>query len=200
MTVADDRHRIFVAVPLSPRVRAAAAQAGRTLAADTGRFRWVASDHLHLTLHFLGEIPASSIAHAVEAAHEAATSAAPFGITLSGVGGFPSLAAPRVVWVGVTRGAERLAGLAGALEHALRARHLARDVRPFSPHLTLGRLRGDARPPDLRRVGESLAGASLGDEHVTEIVVVESVLGRSEPAYTVLARERLGSNVRIGPA
>jgi 2'-5' RNA ligase len=191
-----DRHRTFIAVPLAPDVRDAAARARAPLAAYADRFRWVSPSHLHLTLQFLGDIPTAEVAEAVEAARAAAGATAPFAISFAGVGAFPSMAAPRVVWVGVTRGAERLVALAGWLARALRDRRFALDPRPFAPHLTLARARGTGRPPDLRHEAEALDRVVLGDQSVTELVVVKSVLSASEPMHTIVATAALGVTSR----
>jgi 2'-5' RNA ligase len=182
-----DRHRTFIAVPLSPDVRDAAARARTPLAAYADRFRWVSPSHLHLTLQFLGDITTAEVAEAVEAARAAAGATAPFAITFAGLGAFPSVAAPRVVWVGVTRGTERLAALADSLARALRGRRFSLDPRPFAPHLTLARARGAGQPPDLRREAEAFDRVTLGEQSVTELVVVTSVLGSSEPVHTIVA-------------
>lgn len=189
---APDRHRIFIAVPLAPDIREAAAKARRRLAAHADRFRWVSPQHLHLTLQFLGDITTAGMSQAVDAAQAAADSDTPFTITFAGLGAFPSVTAPRVVWVGVTRGVERLTALAEALARALRSRGLSLDARPFAPHLTLARTRGSGRPPDLRREAEAFDRVVLGDQSVAELIVVKSVLGPSEPTHTIVAAAPLG--------
>lgn len=188
----SDRHRIFIAVPLAADIREAAGAARRTLAAYGDRLRWVSPDHLHLTLQFLGDITTAQIRRAVEAAEEAAAPEPPFSVIFARLGAFPSAAAPRVVWVGVTDGAERLRALAGRLAGGLRTRRFSLEDRPFAPHLTLARVRGTGRPPDLRRDTEALDHVVLGEQRVTEIVVVKSVLGSSAPAHTIVATARLG--------
>jgi len=193
---APDRHRVFVAVPLSPAVREAAAGARAAFAAHADRCRWVSPRQLHLTLAFLGDITTAQMADAVDAARAAAASAAPFLVAFAGVGAFPSLAAPRVLWVGVAAGDDRLAALAGALEAALRARRFAPDPRPFAPHLTLARARGTGRPPDLRRGSEAFGRVTIGEQPVAELIVVKSVLGPSEPVHTVVGTARLGDASR----
>ena len=188
----EDRRRTFIAVPLASEMREAASQLRPPLAAYADRLRWVSPSHLHLTLQFLGDLTARQVEDAAEAARIAAASSAPFVVTFAGLGAFPSLAAPRVVWVGVTQGADRLAALAGSLAAALRDRRFSLDPRPFSPHLTLARTRGQGRPPDLRREQGTLDRLMLGEQPVTELIVVNSVLGASEPVHTVVATAPLG--------
>jgi RNA 2',3'-cyclic 3'-phosphodiesterase len=187
------RHRIFIAVPLADGIRAAAGQARRPLAAYGDRLRWVEPAHLHLTLHFLGNISTAMVAEAVAAAEETAGPETAFSITFAGLGAFPSAASARVVWVGVTDGADRLTALAARLGAALRGRRFTLEDRPFAAHLTLARVRGTGRPPDLRRETEAMRRIVLGEQCVTEVVVVKSVLGASAPTHTVVARAALSN-------
>lgn len=192
----EDRHRTFIAVSLAPAIREAASGLRRPLAAYADRLRWVSPLHLHLTLQFLGDLTARQVDEAAEAARAAAGSTEPFTITFAGIGAFPSPAAPRVIWVGVTAGADRLTALAESLAAALRSRRFSLDPRPFSPHLTLARTRGHGRPPDLRRERAALDRMVLGEQTVTELIVVNSVLGDSEPVHTIVATARLGGIAR----
>jgi RNA 2',3'-cyclic 3'-phosphodiesterase len=187
---------MFIAVPLAADIREAARQARRPLSAYGDRLRWVEPHHLHLTLQFLGDITTAMVTQAVAAAAETAAAETPFTITFAGLGAFPSAAAPRVVWMGVTVGAERLAALAGRLALALRARRFSLEDRPFAPHLTLARVRGTGRPPDLRREAEALGRIVLGEQRVAELIVVKSVLGSSAPTHTIMARAPLGNAVK----
>lgn len=189
----DVRHRIFIAVPLTAEIRDSAAQARRTLAAYGERLRWVQPQHLHLTLQFLGNITTVQVTKAIDAAEEAAGTETPFLVAFGGLGAFPSAAAARVVWVGVTEGASRVGALAERLAHALRARRFPLEDRPFAPHLTLARVRGTGRPPDLRPDAEALKRIALGTQRVAEIVVMKSVLGSSAPTHTIVAAVGLGS-------
>jgi 2'-5' RNA ligase len=195
-TGAPDRYRTFIAVPLAADVRDAAARARAHLAAYADRLRWVPPQHLHLTLQFLGDISPTGVVEAAAAAGAAAGADTPFSITLAGLGAFPSAAAARVVWVGVARGADRLTALAGSLAATLRDRSFSLDARPFAPHLTLARVRGTGRPPDLRRQSEAFDQVVLGDQSVRELVVVTSVPGQAGPTHTIVATVPLGGASR----
>ena len=191
-----DRYRTFIAVPLAADVRDAAASARAHLAAFSDRLRWVSPEHLHLTLQFLGDITPAGVVGAAEAAGAAAGADAPFAITFAGLGAFPSAAAARVVWVGVARGADRLTALAKSLARALRDRGFSLDARPFAPHLTLARVRGTGRPPDVRGQTRALDQVMLGDQSVRELIVVTSVLGQAGPTHTIVATVPLGGASR----
>ena len=191
-----DNYRTFIAVPLAPEVRDAASRVRGQLAASSHRLRWVSPQHLHLTLQFLGDIAPSEVVGAAEAAGAAAGADTPFPIRFAGFGAFPSLAAARVVWVGVARGADRLQALAESLVGTLRDRGFSLDLRPFAPHLTLARVRGTGRPPDLRQETEAFDQVTLGDQSVRELIVVTSVLGQAGPTHTIVATVPLGEASR----
>jgi 2'-5' RNA ligase len=139
--VADGTQRLFIAVPLPPT----AVDACRELvdvvraAIDPKGARWVRMDGLHVTLRFLGDT-ASDVVPAVGAAmRTAAEGHAPFEVTLSGGGAFPSDRRPRTLWIGIEHGADELAAISAGLGTPLAALGWAPDPRPFRPHLTVAR-------------------------------------------------------------
>ncbi len=135
--------RLFVAVNLPQEERVRLEQEVRALRAARLPVRWVAGDALHLTLKFLGEVPDAGVGAIERALTEVAGEFPPFRLELQGLGAFPNLRSPRVVWVGVQAPPE-LGRLAGALEEAMAGLGYPRENRPFSPHLTLGRAERDA--------------------------------------------------------
>jgi 2'-5' RNA ligase len=191
------RHRIFVAVLLSPALLERVLEVRERLGEAAARLRWVAPENLHLTLRFLGALADAQVARVVEAAREAAAAASPFEITLAGMGAFPSGRAPRAVWVGVADGADRLVALAASLEAALRRRRLPPADRPFRPHLTVARVRGEGRPVDLSAVLPGPEACPIGTQRVDVLAVVESTLRPSGPIYREVARGPLGAGAEI---
>jgi RNA 2',3'-cyclic 3'-phosphodiesterase len=189
---ASTRHRIFVAVDVAPHIKETLAGIPDRLGTASRMLRWVPPDNLHLTLRFLGEITAAQAARVAEAARQAARTAAPFSVTLDGLGAFPSPRRPRVVWVGIADGADRLTALARALEEEIVHRKFPREPRSFQPHLTVARVRAGGPPPDLT-AGLANAGVSvIGTQEVAALVVMESFLHPSGPEYREVARASLG--------
>lgn len=135
--------RLFIAINLPPSERDRLQRAAGALRAAHLPVRWVGSDALHLTLKFLGEVPDARRGEVEEATREVSAGFGPFQLELRGLGAFPRLASPRVLWVGVHAPPE-LARLAGALDEAMGRLGFPREERPFSPHLTLGRAERDA--------------------------------------------------------
>ena len=190
-TAVRTRHRIFVAVEVASHIKEALAGIPDRLGTPSRMLRWVPPTNLHLTLRFLGEITEAQVAKVTEATRQAARTSAPFSITLTGLGAFPSPRRPRVVWVGVSEGADRLMALAEALEEEIVRRKFPREARSFQPHLTVARVRAGGRPPDLTG---GLAGARvsvIGTQEVAALSVMESVLHPSGPVYREVAEERL---------
>ena len=134
--------RTFVAVPLSQQcLELLAGMQGkmRPLGADV---RWVAIPSIHLTLKFLGEIDPAQVPILVESLKKCSAGELPFKLRLHGLGGFPNLHRPRVIWCGVEGDADRLIALQEKVERACADLGFPPESRPFHPHLTLGRVQG----------------------------------------------------------
>ncbi len=185
-------HRTFIAVELSAEARRLAAGAQERLRAAGAALRWVRPELLHYTLCFLGEIPAAQVARAVVATRAAAVGVAPFSVTIGGLGAFPSLARPQVVWLGCTEGAMALENLAGRVRAALSRDRIPMDSRPFRPHLTLGRAKDDRQWGDIVRAIGAHRDIAIGLEWIRTVTVMESRLTPQGPVYTPREQVHLG--------
>ena len=200
LNVGDDavgrvaRRRIFVAVALAPPLLAAVSGVRARLAEADSMLRWLRPENLHFTLKFLGGITPSQLTGVVAAAHEVAARTHRFSITLAGLGAFPSARRPRVVWIGVSSGADHLVALAKDLDVVLRQPR-AREDRPFRPHLTIARVRDAAPPRDLSKEIGVLRELEWGSQTVGAIRVMESHLRPSGAVYQQVEEVGLG-----GPA
>lgn len=149
--------RLFVAIELPAECRRELAEAQDRLRAALGSaVRWTAPEGIHLTLKFLGMLPPDRLASVHRGIGEGCNGRGPLHLTLDGLGTFPSLSAPRVVWVGVFGDVDALAELQHQIEGALARRGLPRERRRFSPHLTLGRVREGLSPAETRRIGPAV--------------------------------------------
>jgi 2'-5' RNA ligase len=182
--------RTFISVHIPDAVRreiGALVDGLRPLAGDV---KWVRPESLHLTIKFLGDVEESRIA-AIGTAVETAVSAKPaFDIALGGTGAFPNPRRPSVLWIGVPLGAEPMAGLASGIESALAGLGFEREKRPFSAHLTIGRVRpaGNAGRT-VERMAES--GFACDPFRVDAVHVMKSELHRSGAEYTILRTLKL---------
>ncbi|MEK7364476.1 MAG: RNA 2',3'-cyclic phosphodiesterase [candidate division NC10 bacterium] len=149
-----ERIRSFVAILLNDEVRAAVAAEVARLRPLAPRVGWVAAPNLHLTLKFLGELPPDALEQVKDGLTEAVTGAIPFSLRFQGLGAFPGMVRPRVLWVGVAEGAQVAQALQARVEAALGRRGFPREDRPFSAHLTIGRVR---EPRGLAGLQEAMA-------------------------------------------
>lgn len=193
--------RLFVGVPIPQSLAAALGAACQRLAPRLrSSVTWVRPSLMHLTLKFLGETPEErvpAITAALGGLH-----ARPFTLTPQGAGCFPSFSRPRVLWLGFAQGSAELQGLASAVEAALQPLGFPPEERPFTAHLTLGRVKqaapGDPWPDVLRE----LARTPAQPFPVERCVLWQSILGPQGPRYVAVAACALeeGSASRSGAA
>lgn len=130
--------RLFVAVDLPEGIRGEL----RSICRDVPTAKWTRPDQLHLTLRFIGEVGDAEFRRIEE--RLGAVEGNAFALSLAGVGRFPHRGAPRILWAGIDP-VEPARELQARIERALQAAGIAAESRPFSPHLTIARLR-DSRP------------------------------------------------------
>ena len=140
-----------------------------------GAPRWTPPARDHLTLLFLGAVPADRVQETVAAAGPAVAATPPLTLQLAGAGRFGSRRRPQVFWAGVTGDGDALGALAGRLAAVARGLRLPVEDRPFRAHLTLGRWR-PGRPGD-GDLPERLSAYRGPGWPVTEVELLESHLG-----------------------
>lgn len=153
------RVRLFLAINFDPPLRDALYAAAAPLRAACPAIRWTAAERLHLTVKFLGAQSPELEPALCEAMDEVAARHGATELVLGGIGAFPNVRRPRVVWIGVVPD-PALARLAGDVDAACARVGLPREERPFRPHVTLGRVRPGTPPAALRSlapVAESIA-------------------------------------------
>ncbi len=187
--------RLFVAVEIDPAVAGSLAAFSAQLRqrahglAPAARIGWVSPEQLHVTSRFIGEVndkKASAIAGALLEELEID----PFELVLRGAGAFPERGAPRVLWAGISSGVEGLTALEAEVSRRLIACGIAREERPYRPHVTLARVREAA---GLRSAAlfETLADQRFGMTPVEAITLFQSRTSPKGAVYTPLHRTRL---------
>ncbi len=187
------RVRTFVAVELAPRLKKQVERLITRLSSQGAGVKWVETENLHITLKFLGEIDNPEVPQVCRAVAQAVAPYDPFELELEGVGAFPRLQRPRVLWVGVGRGREQLQQLQRDIEDRLYKLGYPREARPYEPHLTIGRVKRAG--PEMDRLAQELERHKQfapGAMWVEEAVVFASQLGRGGPTYTPLGHLALG--------
>ncbi len=185
--------RLFVAAWPDDVAREEAVAVRDRLRDSGAAVRWVRGGNLHVTLHFLGDVAAERTAELAELLRRSAADRPSFPWSLQGLGTFPPRGRPRVVWIGLGRGARETAALASWLERPLtEAGFLRPSDRPFRPHVTLGRMREDrsAGSRGIDRLQEWLGELEFSGtvRPLTEVRLVESRLTRAGAIYEPVAR------------
>jgi len=182
--------RLFLAInlpaPIRRDIRAATAPM-RDAAPEHRTVKWVDDDHLHITLKFLGEQPDDSVGALRDALSAAVTPHAAFTLDVGGLGAFPNLRAPRVVWMGVSRD-PKLELLQHDVERACASLGYPLDARTFRPHITLGRTRERIVPVDARAIATAARHVRFAATAPARSVdVMRSELDALGTRHTVLA-------------
>jgi len=185
--------RAFVAVPVEDAVVTRRLGGARSLLPPLHGVRWIPEGQLHFTLKFLGEIGPDRVeaaraatAAAARAAAESPKAPGPFRLALEGLGSFPPRGPARILWAGCGEGAEELTGLSLAVEEAFVAAGFPREARPFSPHLTLARVKDPAAGRRLAQLLPSVPPEPFGVVRVAGLVLFRSELTRGGPEYARL--------------
>ena len=184
--------RLFVAVELSKKVKEELGAIQAALGEFDREVRWPKPEQMHLTLKFLGEVRDERVAEISEAAGVAAADSRPFEIRLAGCGCFPPRGRARIVHVGVAEPSGALEDCRDHCEKVFADLGFAAERRPFSPHLTIGRVREDRTDGGLRRAVELISPQAVV-QSVDAIYVVQSVLAPTGAQYTNLSRHALSA-------
>jgi RNA 2',3'-cyclic 3'-phosphodiesterase len=189
--------RAFLALLLDAETRTALGAQIERLRPLGNAVAWVPEANLHITLKFLDRQTDDRLAEVRRALAEGAGDAAPFDLLLHGVGAFPGMERPRILWVGVAEGALAARDLQMRIEAALVQRGFEPDSRPWHPHLTIGRVFDDRRwrrdaGPALREAIALAARTSFGRVRVDRVSLMRSDLSPRGARYTELASTALG--------
>jgi len=156
--------------------------------------RWVSANNIHLTLKFIGDVSVSNLEMLKKILQAEATRHHPLEISVGGIGAFPSLHRPRVIWVGV-EAPQELSNIQVGIEAEMARLGYAREERDFSPHLTLGRVSRNATPAEIRSIGNVLGALKvgfLGAASLAEVHLYKSDLNPDGALYTRLFSTPLG--------
>jgi 2'-5' RNA ligase len=180
--------RAFLALSLPAEVRSTLAALQRRLQGEWPvRTSWARADQLHLTLRFLGEIEPSSARRLADVLGPPLAALAPFSLTISGLGAFPSPSRPSVIWAGVAPCPELL-HLQLTINNIFDKFGFPSEEKPFSPHLTLGRLRDRVRVPEGGRILSRHHDAVVGVFPVHAVILFQSRLTSEGAIHTELNR------------
>jgi RNA 2',3'-cyclic 3'-phosphodiesterase len=187
--------RSFIAVDLDAPIRKALSRAQSPLRELAPKLNYVDPASMHLTLKFLGEIDPRTIPEISNRLAAVCRETRSFAFRIRHLGCFADRAGKlRVVWAGVEDTDGQLADLQTRIESGMKAIGYPPESRPYSPHLTLARMRRPMRLPEIVQHIEAHGTAQFGEQAVDEIVLYESTLTRDGPIYNALARHAFDAN------
>jgi RNA 2',3'-cyclic 3'-phosphodiesterase len=177
--------RTFIAIDIPQEVKMELDKLISSLKPFAPDLKWVKAANLHLTLRFLGDVSKDSIKGLEKMLAANINSFGGFQVALSGVGGFPNLKRARVIWVGTGTGTDKLTALAPLIEKSCVDCDFGEADKPFSSHLTIGRVKF---PKSLDRLAVQLESTKFESApfDVEEVVIFKSDLSPSGPKYTRL--------------
>lgn len=181
--------RAFIAITLTQDIKENLFHIQINLNKLGAEIKWVPLENIHLTLKFLGVINETTLKKVINAIEETAQNHAKFKIGLSGAGAFPDTIHPKVIWIGVNEGNNKIKDIACTLEKKIESLGIAREKRPFSCHITLGRTKSSRNIQELIEGLNNLSN-NLYKENLSftaeGITIFKSRLSPSGAAYEVL--------------
>lgn len=182
--------RAFIAVDIGDEIRSKLDDLQRKLKKVHADVRWVKPRNIHLTLAFLGDIPVEKTNPLTAALDATFTDMHSFELHATGTGSFGNPRHPRVIWAGLADCPE-LMDLHRRTIEALKAAEIEFDNKPFSPHLTLGRVKAPDHTESLLGKLEKHKDTELGEAVIDRVELIQSTLAPRGAEYTTLHRIEL---------
>ena len=182
--------RTFIAIDLPQLIQDSIEKQTARLHQTLGNqiIRWTLIQNMHLTLKFLGNIPATHVDFLKQMLTQMADSHSAFDLQVSSIGSFPNSKRPRILWLGILLPAE-LMSMQKDVEDGASKLGYEKEARAFSPHLTLGRVRQSIHTNDLQKIRSTLETFQLGkipSARVDSVHLYQSDLNSEGSVYTKL--------------
>jgi 2'-5' RNA ligase len=182
--------RSFIAIELPEKVKSSLKQIQELLKkADPAAAKWVDPQSIHLTLKFLGNIKEDQIPAVSQVMRMSVEGISPFDLQIKGIGAFPNLRKVQTIWIGLNGDLETLQRLQKKIESYLAPLGFLPENRPFTPHLTLARVRDTTSLLQRQNMGELIANTKIESNlviRVDSISLMRSQLTRSGAIYNCL--------------
>jgi 2'-5' RNA ligase len=183
-------YRAFIAIDLPADIQRQLEKNSRDLQAKLSPLpiKWVPINNIHITIKFLGDVSAANLNVLTDILASEASRHPSFTLGCGGLGAFPNVHRPRIIWIGI-QAPEDLILLQKGIETGVNELGYPPEDRPFSPHLTLARISNNATPEMVKQIGNALVGhqvESMGSFNLTSIHVYHSELKPSGAVYTRL--------------
>jgi len=185
--------RSFIAISLPEELKESLGEFQARLKKAQADVKWVRPASLHITLRFLGYLTPEEVEKAGKALEKVAQKFSPFTIQLEGYGTFPERGRPRVIWTGITLGKDQLAQISQQLEKCLDDFGFPPADKPFSPHLTLGRIKTGKNLNNLIEYLNKEGNKIYGKFLAKSIILFKSELRPEGARYSVIKQVGLGN-------
>jgi 2'-5' RNA ligase len=184
--------RSFLAVELPEAIRKRIEEIQADLSSSNSDVRWVRPEKIHLTLKFFGNIEEPRVDAITKSIEPLVAGTPHFSLEVRGMGVFPNIRNPRIIWMGLIDEKQVLNPLQKQMESALETIGFQVEDRPFRPHLTLGRMNSGRGKNELIGKIEKYKEERFGDFEVERFVLFKSDLRPTGPIYTALRELKLG--------
>jgi len=191
----SQKKRSFIAVHFSSQVISALDRIQNQLKQSIGskiKIKWVKPNNIHLTLQFLGDVEISRLDEISQVLSSAFKDVQAFEVSLANIGAFPSSHRPRVIWMGIPQGADKLEILWTRVHQVTQKFGFTQEDRPFKPHVTLGRVKDPQKSPGLSESLEKHKAVSAQKCQIHQVHLMTSELRPTGPIYTNLDSFTLG--------
>jgi 2'-5' RNA ligase len=176
--------RAFIAADLPENVRSSLGEAQEVLKLQRFRVKWVRPQNIHLTLKFLGNTDGADIDKIVAAMALATKDCAVVSLAVKGIGVFPDIRRPRVIWAGLSGQLEILQDIQRTLDGHLADLGFPKETRAFKSHLTLGRVKGKIAADRMKTAIDKLKGLESESFEINQVILFKSELRPSGAVYT----------------
>jgi len=183
--------RVFIAIVLSPEAREELRALQSSLKKAGADVKWADPENIHLTLRFLGDCGRKIMPSVKSALSDAVSDFGQFYIGLEGIGAFPGLSSPEVIWAGVSKGARESGALLDSISSRLAELGITDEERKFSPHITVGRVRSGKNIDLLKKAIKDLRFRASSKTLVDRVALLDSRLSAAGPIYTPLSEAML---------
>lgn len=176
--------RLFIAIEIDEILKEKIHEIQKSFVETGSDVKWVERKNLHFTLKFLGETQENKLKDVEDAVKKSLVDINAFQILIEKTGTFPAGGQPRVIWMGISEGAERLEKISGRLNENLCILGFEKEKRGFTPHLTIGRARSNRGMMKLKEKIIQYKDVVIGAAQVSEVLLMQSKLTPSGPIYS----------------
>lgn len=182
-----ERVRAFIALDISSDIKEKLSNLQKSLKDTDIKIRWVAPENIHITLKFLGNVEGNKISKIKNVLREVVEENEAFIIKFTGIGAFPHLHNPRVIWVGIEEGEAGLKKINQKIEEGLKKIKIKREGKEFQPHLTIGRMKSSFNKKIMIDLINKYKDEKWGEIVAEKITLYKSTLTAKGPVYSPLS-------------